>query len=514
MIRFLPRITPAQRRRSIAAAAVALAVSSALIGSNASAYSLSGTTWPAGSRIVFQLGLGNSVKPLTDGSPSWNAAVAPVFNAWNQKLGRIQMASVVGTTGAASKGDGVNSIAWSPTVYGQSFGGSTLAVTVYLMRSSSTVEADVLFNPAMVFDSYTGPLKFPIGGGTAIADIQRVLLHELGHGIGLNHPDQAGQRVDAVMNSVISSRDTLAADDISGAQSMYGAPTTSTPLPTPTPTPTPTPVSTPPPSTPTPTPAAPSHLANISTRMQVGTAQNVSIAGFIVSGPQPKKLVLRAIGPSLSALGISGAMNDPMLELYDSAGTLIAQNDDWQSSAQASQIAATGIAPSSPAESAAIITVPAGSYTAVVSGWEGDQGVAVVEAYELDSNSTRMINISTRGRVASGEQAMIGGLIIQGSSAKKVIVRALGPSLGAGGIADALANPSLELRDGTGNLIASNDNWGSSAQAAEIVASGVPPSDPLESAIVANLAPGTYTAIVRGADNGTGVGLVEVFDLQ
>lgn len=248
--------------------------------------------------------------------------------------------------------------------------------------------------------------------------------------------------------------------------------------------------------------------------MQVGTAQNVSIAGFIVSGPQPKKLVLRAIGPSLSALGISGAMNDPMLELYDSAGTLIAQNDDWQSSAQASQIAATGIAPSSPAESAAIITVPAGSYTAVVSGWEGDQGVAVVEAYELDSNSTRMINISTRGRVASGEQAMIGGLIIQGSSAKKVIVRALGPSLGAGGIADALANPSLELRDGTGNLIASNDNWGSSAQAAEIVASGVPPSDPLESAIVANLAPGTYTAIVRGADNGTGVGLVEVFDLQ
>jgi hypothetical protein len=248
--------------------------------------------------------------------------------------------------------------------------------------------------------------------------------------------------------------------------------------------------------------------------MKVGTDQNVSIAGIIVSGSEPKKLILRAIGPTLSATGISGAISDPMLEVFDNDGNWIAQNDDWQSGTQAAAIAASGVAPSNAAESAVIITVPQGSYTAVVSGYGGEQGIAVVEAYELDSNATRMVNISTRGRVGSGEEAMIGGLIVQGSSAKKVIVRALGPSLGAAGIAGALANPCLELRDGDGNIVGTNDDWAVSAQVADIIATGVPPLDPLESAVVGNLAPGSYTAIVRGADGGSGVGQVEVFDLQ
>jgi hypothetical protein len=234
----------------------------------------------------------------------------------------------------------------------------------------------------------------------------------------------------------------------------------------------------------------------------------------MVSGSAPKKLILRAIGPSLAAAGVAGAISDPVLEVYDSAGNLVADNDDWQSGTQAAQISASGMAPVSETESALIVTLPEGSYTAAVHGWENAQGIATVEAYELDSSSSRMVNISTRGRVGTGEGAMIGGLIVQGTAAKKVIVRALGPSLGAAGVPDALANPLLELRDGSGNLVATNDNWGSSAQVNEIVASGVPPSSPLESAIVANLAPGGYTAVVRGVNSGTGIALVEVFDLQ
>ena len=248
--------------------------------------------------------------------------------------------------------------------------------------------------------------------------------------------------------------------------------------------------------------------------MNVGTSDNLLIGGFIISGAEPKKLILRAIGPSLAAGGISNVMSDPMLTVYDSTGKMIASNDDWSTSAQAAQIAATGVAPTARAEAALIATLPSGSYTAVVSGQDNGQGIALVEAYELDSTSTRLVNISTRGRIGVGEEALIGGLILQGDRAKQVLVRALGPSLSASGIQGALANPALELRDGAGNLVASNDDWRDSAQAAQIIASGVPPSDDRESAVVINLNPGSYTAVVHGANNGSGVGMVEVFDLQ
>jgi hypothetical protein len=163
-----------------------------------------------------------------------------------------------------------------------------------------------------------------------------------------------------------------------------------------------------------------------------------------------------------------------------------------------------------------VATLAPGSYTAVVHGMTDATGVALVEAYELDANSSRLVNISTRGQVGVGDDALIGGLIVLGNTPKKVIVRALGPSLATGrnAIAGALANPTLEIRDAAGNLISSNDDWATSAQQAEIVASTVPPPNPTEAAIVATLAPGSYTAIVRGASEGTGVGLVEVFDLD
>jgi hypothetical protein len=250
--------------------------------------------------------------------------------------------------------------------------------------------------------------------------------------------------------------------------------------------------------------------------MKVGTGQNVLIGGFIIKGSQSKTLMLRAIGPSLTSSGVANVLADPVLELHDSTGAVIASNDDWQDSAQASQIQQSGIAPINSNESAVLITLSPGSYTAVVSGYGSTQGNGLVEAYEMQTNSTRLVNISTRGRVGGGSEPMIGGLIVQGSTAKKVIIRGLGPTLGAGAgaITDALADPILELRDASGNLLAVNDDWGNSSQAGEIVASTIPPVNAQESAIVATLGAGNYTAILRGVDDTSGVGLVEVFDLD
>jgi uncharacterized protein involved in tellurium resistance len=221
-------------------------------------------------------------------------------------------------------------------------------------------------------------------------------------------------------------------------------------------------------------------------------------------------LILRAVGPSLAAAGVAGVLQDPVLELYDSGGEFVQKNDDWKNGEQAAQITATGIAPSIDRESAMVVTLSPGSHTAVVRGAGNTEGVGLVEAYVLDAGSSRLVNLSTRGRIGVGEQALIGGLIVTGDSGKRVIIRALGPSLGD--IGGALADPLLELRDGAGNLIAENNNW-QDGQRNELIDSGIPPSDHLESAIIATLAPGNYTAVVRGVNNGTGVGLVEVFDV-
>jgi hypothetical protein len=244
--------------------------------------------------------------------------------------------------------------------------------------------------------------------------------------------------------------------------------------------------------------------------MKVGVAEDVLIGGFIIQGTQTKKLILRAIGPSLG--GIPNLLADPVLELHNASGAIIANNDDWPSSAQASEISASGMAPGNPNESAIIITLSPGSYTAVVKGYQNGQGVGLVEAYELDGNGTRLVNISTRGQVGVSDNAMIAGLIVQGSDAKRAIIRALGPSLGV--VGGGLADPVLELHNSSGTLLASNDNWVNSPQYSEIVASTVPPPNTMESAIVATLGAGSYTAIVRGVGNTTGVALVEVYDLD
>lgn len=490
-------------RRSLKSARWTI-TAAAIIGLSAPSrgYVLEGQTWPAGSVVVLQLSLGNPGFALRDGSTSWNEAVAPVANMWNSKVQRVQVAQVMNSSAPCASGDQVNSVVFAPTIFGQAFGANTLAVTYYRYMGSTMTEADTLFNRAARFDSYRGPLQF-LPHGPAIADIRRVFLHELGHELGLGHPDSGGQQVVAVMNSIVSNQEDLSADDIAGGQFLYGAPS-APPTPTPAPSPSASPTS------------SPSHLANISTRMKIGVSDNVLIGGFIIRGTQPKKLVLRAIGPSLTASGLANTIADPVLELHDSLGGVIAANDDWRSGAQMTEIQTSGLAPANSAESALIVTLLPGNYTAIVSGYGGGQGIGVVEAYEFDGNTTRLVNISTRGRVGIGDEPMIGGFIVQGGAAKKVIVFALGPSLAGGPspLANALADPILELHDGSGNLLAVNDDWSNSPQAGEIVATTVPPANDLESAIVATLGPGNYTAIVRGVDNTLGVSLFAVYDLD
>ena len=256
-------------------------------------------------------------------------------------------------------------------------------------------------------------------------------------------------------------------------------------------------------------PPLPTTLANISTRLRVETGDNVLIGGFIVTGTQPKRVIVRAIGPSLS---LPGALADPILELHGPASFATITNDNWRSTQEA-EIIATGIPPPNDLESAIVATLPANNsaYTAIVRGVNNGTGIGVVEAYDLDRTvDSKLANISTRGLVQTGDNVMIGGLIVVGQNSLRVIVRAIGPSLPLPG---ALGDPTLELRDINGALIAANDNWRSD-QEAEIIATTIPPTNDLESAIVRNLVPGNYTAIVRGVNNTTGVALVEVYALN
>jgi hypothetical protein len=243
----------------------------------------------------------------------------------------------------------------------------------------------------------------------------------------------------------------------------------------------------------------------------VETGDNVLIGGFIITGTQPKKIIVRAIGPSLP---VAGALADPVLELRNSSGGLIASNDNWRSDQEA-EIIATTIQPSNDLESAIVATLPANgsAYTAIVRGVNNGTGIGVVEAYDLNQAvDSKLANISTRGFVQTGDNVLIGGLIVQGQNPLRVIVRAIGPSLLLPG---ALGDPTLELHDVNGALIASNDNWRSD-QEAEIIATGIPPTNDLESAIVATLPSNgaLYTAIVRGVNGTTGVAVVEVYALN
>jgi hypothetical protein len=272
-------------------------------------------------------------------------------------------------------------------------------------------------------------------------------------------------------------------------------------------------------------------LSNISTRAFVQTGADVMIGGFIIEGSGPKTVIVRAIGLELTPFGVPNALADPMLELHNNRGALIASNNNWQTtviggiitSSQVSEIQSSGHAPTQPSESAIIATLQPGNYTAIVRGVNNTTGVALVEVDDLSTDAGSVLgNISTRSLVQTGADVMIGGFIIEGSAPKTVIVRAIGPELTPFGIPNALADPALDLHNSSGALIASNNNWQTtviggiinSSQVSAIQSSGHAPTQPSESAIIATLQPGNYTAIVRGVNNSTGVALVEVYDLR
>ena len=258
-----------------------------------------------------------------------------------------------------------------------------------------------------------------------------------------------------------------------------------------------------------PPPANPARLANISTRMQVLTGDDVLIGGFIIGGSAPKTVVVRARGPSLIPLGVPNALADPILGLY-SGQTLIASNDDWAGAPNAAALQASGFAPADSLESAILTTLNPGAYTAIVAGINNVTGVGIIEVFEVDRPDAPLINIATRGKVLTGGDVMIGGFIIQGDGPQTVVVRARGPSLAQFGVTNFLANPVLQLFSGQ-TVIASNDNWQTASNAALIQSTGFAPESPFESAIRITLNPGAYTAIVTGAGGTTGVGIIEVF---
>lgn len=256
----------------------------------------------------------------------------------------------------------------------------------------------------------------------------------------------------------------------------------------------------------------PAVLLNISTRGQVGSGERVLIGGFIITGSEPKPVILHAIGPSLRNFGVAGALDDPMLALHDSNGATIASNDDWQQSPQRTDIQATGIPPSDAREAAIVATLAPGTYTAVLEGKNGGTGVGLVEVYDLNAGTqSQLVNISTRGYAERGENALIGGVIIGGGTGgTDILVRALGPSLRKSGVTSTLADPYLYLTTQTGSQIDANDDWRTNQAA--IQATGIPPTDDKESALVHTFQPGAYTAAV--SSNGGGVGLIEFYKLR
>jgi hypothetical protein len=448
--------------------------------------------WNKNRTVRIHLSINYPFGPFLDGFATLNDSAEDALNIWNQHLVHMQFQPIKNSPLPASDGDGNTSVTLSNTIYGESFGGGVLAVTLVSPRDAVLVEADVIFNAAYNWDSYRGPLM----GEDGLFDFHRVALHEFGHVVGLDHPDQANppQSVVAIMNSHISSVDSLRQDDINGAHNIYDSG----------------------PAVLSSNPA--SALVNLSTRAFVGTGNDVVIGGFIIQGTQPATVVLRGIGGSLPALGISNALEDPVIELHSTGGGTIAESDDWIGESSAGPIASYHLDPSNSREAGLLATLNPGNYTVVLRSFPvsngNTTGIALVELYDLHTTGGRAGNISTRGPVASGNQVLIAGFIVGGSQTKEVVVRAIGPSLSGAGISGALQDPIVELRDGSGNLVDSNDNWGNHPKAAQIQSEGLAPTQPAESALQVTLNPGSYTAIVRGANGTTGVGLVEIYDLS
>src|SRR6266496_4113075 len=244
---------------------------------------------------------------------------------------------------------------------------------------------------------------------------------------------------------------------------------------------------------------------NLSTRGLVSVGDNVLIGGFIVTGPGPKSVVLRALGPSLSGFGLSGVLADPVLKVYNSSHTLIASNDDWRADIGSTYIVQNGLAPTNPSESATLQTLAPGAYTVIVTGKDPTPGISLVELYDVSPlSNSELVNMRARGSVGTGDSVLISGFIVGDVESATVVVRALGPSLASYGVSGLLSDPTLTIQDANGTVIASNDNWQDDINAIDVQKNALSPPNERESAIVLHLPAGAYTAIVRGANGATG----------
>lgn len=252
--------------------------------------------------------------------------------------------------------------------------------------------------------------------------------------------------------------------------------------------------------------------------MRVETGNNVLIGGFIVAGTAPKNVAVRGVGPSLAQFGIPDVLADPTLELHDGSGALIRQNDNWQDDpSQASQLTALGLALQHPNESGIVLSLsPSSAYTAILAGKNAGTGVGLVEIYDANpAANSQLANISTRGFVLTGSNVMIGGFILGGSSSAQVAIRGIGPSLSQLSLSPVLSDPTLELHDSNGALLVSNDNWQDDPISAfQLFSRGLALQNPNEAGIYASLPPGAFTAILAGKNGGTGIGLVEIYNLH
>jgi hypothetical protein len=258
-------------------------------------------------------------------------------------------------------------------------------------------------------------------------------------------------------------------------------------------------------------------MLNISGRIFVQTGDAVGFAGFIFQGGTSKRVLIRAIGPSLKVSGnsVAGALQNPSLELYDGNGILLNSNDNWRTGGQESEIEQSGLAPADDRESALVTTLGPATYTGLIRGVNDTTGIATIEVYDLQATIPgELANLSVRGDVRTDDDVLIAGLILQGGTPKRVMFRAIGPSLGEKGVPGALQDPTLALHNGNGSLVLSNDNWHQAPNVAEIQSSGLAPTHDRESAILTTVAPDSYTAIVRGVNRTTGIALAEAYKLD
>lgn len=533
--------------------------------------------WPNGT-VTMQLQLDPT--PLTttliDGSTSWNQVATAALSDWNTHLGNVQFAWVTNSSAPIAEANGFNNVLFSTTVYGEAWGTNVVANTLYVWSGNTRTEADVLFNTNVEFNSYRGNVRFD-GSGNAINDFKRVALHEFGHALCLDHPDQAGQTVVAIMNSVASNTDDLTADDIAGAQSVYGAPAAPPSVPAIASQPgsatlayggttalSVTPFGSGPftyqwflngqgiagATSSTYTADAPgnylvvvsnsvggttsntavltaaSRLVNVSSRALVGTGQNILIPGFVINGPagSTKQVLIRASGPALSQFSVSGALANPSLTLLDSTMKVIASNTGWSTNSNASQIANVAASvgafafPQGSPDCALLVSLSRGAYTFQISGVNSGTGVALAELYEVNTaDSYLMANISARILAGTAANMLIAGFVIQGTQPAKLLIRGDGPTLAQFGVTGSLAQPVLTVFDSNQKIVAINTVWGTNSNAAQIASSATAvgafalPEKSADSALLLTLPPGAYTAQVTGANNSSGVALVEVY---